>query len=249
MPQTDQDVAALFKQAQKVHRKKQWQEAKGLYEMVVAADAMPKLTALAQARLVMVATQRRPNGTAGFWALGWHLGVPVALALPGLSGPILEWLPLLLAIVSLVIAVVLTVRAMFEPGALNKVAAVVSLLVFGFYVLSSMGGYENNTRARVHLGLSIASAAKMGVNLYYGEHGSFPANNAEAGVAEPSELRDVNVYSVVVNTGGVVIITFRGNKLEGHSLILVPSANEAGVTWSCLGGSLPNKYRSSECRR
>ena len=250
MSQAEQDAAALFKQAQKAHRKKHWQEATGLYEAVIAAAADPTLTARAQSRLDLVIKERRPNGTAGFWALAWHLLLPVgAFLMPSSLPEVIVWLPLLIAIVALVFAAALGIRALFEPGVLNKLAGLLAVLVLTFYLITPLTGQPNLVRAQVIEGISIASAAKTAVSVYYMEQESFPASNGEVGIGEPSEFSSNYVRSMVVTTGGVITINFRGNKLEGHTIIMVPTGNEEGVFRNCAGGSVPGKHRPSSCRK
>lgn len=58
------------------------------------------------------------------------------------------------------------------------------------------------------------------------------------------------IESLSVGPDGAITIRFSKSvgSAAGKTIVWTPQLNSGAVTWSCNGGTLPEKYRSSECR-
>jgi type IV pilus assembly protein PilA len=111
--------------------------------------------------------------------------------------------------------------------------------------------YQDYTiRSQVSEGLSLASGVKNAVWEYYANTGgTFPADNASAGLAAASSIRGQYVDSVAVG-GGKIQVTYglKANaKISGEFLWLEPIDRGGSIEWSC-SGSFAGQYLPSACR-
>ena len=144
--------------------------------------------------------------------------------------------------------------------------------IIGILAAIAIPAYQDYLiRSQVSEGLTMASAAKASVAEYYANRGSFPADNAMAGLGTDVDINGKYVTSVGV-TDGAITITF-GNeanaKLAAAPVLgLVPATSANGdVLWKCgynttLAGvgatqptpigtvttNVPGKYLPSNCR-
>lgn len=111
----------------------------------------------------------------------------------------------------------------------------------------ALPSYRDYTiRSRVSEGIVLAGGAKASVSEYHWSHGTFPSNNAQAGLPLANEIKGKSVQSLSVGAAGVITVTFKANAGSG-TITFVPSAG-ANYLWDCKGGSTLSKYRPSECR-
>ena len=104
-------------------------------------------------------------------------------------------------------------------------------------------------RSQVGEGFALSTSAKEAIASYYGDHGSFPANNAEGGMAAPASISGRFVRSVSVDNVGNITVLFSGTasgKISGHSLILTASDVGGSLRWQC--GGLSAQYLPASCR-
>ena len=106
-------------------------------------------------------------------------------------------------------------------------------------------------RSQVSEAMSLASGAKTAVTEYYADRGTWPANNAAAGLSAAASISGKYVRTVGV-ANNVITATFRGagsvsNKIQGQTFTLTGSDSVGSVSWAC-GGSIANKYKPSSCR-
>jgi type IV pilus assembly protein PilA len=113
-------------------------------------------------------------------------------------------------------------------------------------------------RSQVSEGMSLLDGAKTAVAEYYSNKGSWPADNAAAGLATNTSITGKYVSQVTI-TNGKIIAKFSNatpqvaNKaINGLFLALSPLAGTgAGSTaWHCATASttIPAKYLPSSCR-
>ena len=129
--------------------------------------------------------------------------------------------------------------------------------IIGILAAVALPAYQDYTvRARVTEGLIMASSGKVLV----AENATNGASDLSAGWTTPTSSQ--NVSSVLVNvTTGAITISYTakaGAAGTNNSIILVPTSAGAAlasgsvpassITWSCLTGTLPAKYRPSQCR-
>ncbi|HFC3274035.1 TPA: pilin [Neisseria gonorrhoeae] len=82
----------------------------------------------------------------------------------------------------------------------------------------------------------LAEGQKSAVTEYYLNHGKWPENNGDAGVASPAEIKGKYVKSVTV-TKGVVTAKMKSdgvnNEIKGKRLSLWAKRQDGSVKWFC----------------
>ena len=141
--------------------------------------------------------------------------------------------------------------------------------IIGILAAVALPAYQDYTiRAQVSEGLSLGSGARTAVTEYYQQHGEWPADNEEAGLADEEDISSKYVESVTVSAvagdedtagAGVITVEFGGTdahaELTEKKLTLVADTTSAGaIDWECGGtaGSaettVDDKYLPSSCR-
>ncbi|HFA7653357.1 TPA: pilin, partial [Neisseria gonorrhoeae] len=91
-------------------------------------------------------------------------------------------------------------------------------------------------RAQVSEAILLAEGQKSAVTEYYLNHGKWPANNGDAGVANPTEIKGKYVKSVTVANG---VVTAEMNpsgvnkEIQGKKLSLWARRQDGSVKWFC----------------
>ncbi len=115
---------------------------------------------------------------------------------------------------------------------------------------------DYSTRSQIAEGLNLAGSAKVAATEYFQEHGVFPTNNAEAGLAAAGDISGRYVFSVSVSsvspTSGVVTIQY-GNDAHpfilDEKVLLTATDNVGSVGWACASaGVIQAKHLPSACR-
>lgn len=107
---------------------------------------------------------------------------------------------------------------------------------------------EYVVRARVSEGLSLASAAKIGVAEFHQSTSAFPIDNAEAGLPAAASIIGRDVTSVTVAGNAITVVYSNVRIPAGGTLIMTATANPGSLTWTCAGGTLAANYRPATCR-
>ncbi|HFA6011071.1 TPA: pilin, partial [Neisseria gonorrhoeae] len=91
-------------------------------------------------------------------------------------------------------------------------------------------------RAQVSEAILLAEGQKSAVTEYYLNHGEWPENNDEAGVASASDIKGKYVKSVTV-TNGVVTAQMKpsgvNKEIQGKKLSLWAKRENGSVKWFC----------------
>ncbi|HFA6330107.1 TPA: pilin, partial [Neisseria gonorrhoeae] len=91
-------------------------------------------------------------------------------------------------------------------------------------------------RAQVSEAILLAEGQKSAVTEYYLNHGKWPKNNDEAGVASSGEIKGKYVESVTV-TNGVVTAEMKSDgvnkEIQGKKLSLWARRQDGSVKWFC----------------
>jgi len=107
-------------------------------------------------------------------------------------------------------------------------------------------------RTQVSHGINLASGAKAAVTEYYQDRGSFPDNNAVAGLAAAGNIQGKYISQVAVTAGGVIQVTYGrevNNKINNAVLSMAPTDNVGSVSWECTGdATLEDKWLPPSCR-
>ncbi|HFC3668455.1 TPA: pilin, partial [Neisseria gonorrhoeae] len=78
------------------------------------------------------------------------------------------------------------------------------IAIVGILAAVALPAYQDYTaRAQVSEAILLAEGQKSAVTEYYLNHGKWPANNGDAGVASPGEIKGKYVESVTVEKGVV----------------------------------------------
>ena len=126
--------------------------------------------------------------------------------------------------------------------------------IIGILAAIAIPAYTDYTvRAKVSEGIIAASSAKTSVSEYFVAQGTMPANASAAGITTGSDSSTKIINSLSYSsTGTATIITVKFKKIGGDTedktLEFKGSGTNTGVTWTCTGGDLSDKYRPANCR-
>lgn len=137
----------------------------------------------------------------------------------------------------------------------NKGFTLIELMIvtaiIGILAALALYAYQVYTK-RTHTaeGLSMASSLKATIADYYATHGTWPANNLEAG--SPAIISGNSVKSIVID-GATLRITYNAKVVDDGQLLLIASDTGGGIEWTCrsstgAGAVIPAQYLPERCR-
>ncbi|WP_127404607.1 pilin [Neisseria meningitidis] len=111
------------------------------------------------------------------------------------------------------------------------------IAIVGILAAVALPAYQDYTaRAQVSEAILLAEGQKSAVTEYYLNHGIWPADNSDAGVASSSEIKGKYVKEVTV-ANGVVTATMLSsgvnNEIKGKNLSLWAKRQDGSVKWFC----------------
>lgn len=126
------------------------------------------------------------------------------------------------------------------------------IAIIGILAAIAIPAYQDYTiRAQISEGLNLAGKAKIAIDEFYSQNGSFPPTNTSAALTAATSITGNYVTSVHV-TPGLITITYGNNanqQVQGQTLLLsVLTVGRSNISWTCKHGTLPNKYLPSSCR-
>lgn len=147
-------------------------------------------------------------------------------------------------------------KRMHQQG-FTLIELMIVIAIIGILAAVAIPAYKDYTlRAKVGEAMSLTSGAKSAVAEYHMTNGSFPATNADAGLAAAATITGNYVDNVAVGADGVITATFNlddvnltvgGLGVAGTTITFTPTAGTGSITWAC-GGTTDTRYRPSSCR-
>lgn len=128
--------------------------------------------------------------------------------------------------------------------------------IIGILAAIALPAYQDYTkRTHVSEGLTLASGTKTAVAEFHdsmGRYANGTATNNSYGLANSASIKGNAVTSVAVGGNGQVTITYNEKVQSGTglTLIMIPTVPAGGgsTQWTCTGGTVPDKWRPSNCR-
>ncbi|HEZ7080098.1 TPA: pilin [Neisseria meningitidis] len=111
------------------------------------------------------------------------------------------------------------------------------IAIVGILAAVALPAYQDYTaRAQVSEAILLAEGQKSAVTEYYLNHGEWPGNNSDAGVATSSEIKGKYVEKVEV-AKGVITATMLSSgvnkEIQGKKLSLWAKRQNGSVKWFC----------------
>ncbi|HGN6967696.1 TPA: pilin, partial [Neisseria gonorrhoeae] len=111
------------------------------------------------------------------------------------------------------------------------------IAIVGILAAVALPAYQDYTaRAQVSEAILLAEGQKSAVTEYYLNNGIWPANNGDAGVASPSDIKGKYVQKVEVNNGVVTATMASSNvnkEIKDKRLSLWGRREDGSVKWFC----------------
>ena len=125
--------------------------------------------------------------------------------------------------------------------------------IIGILAAVAIPAYQDYTiRAQVSEGMALTSGVKTSVSEFVQTNGTFPTDNAGAGISGTIEG---NYVSDVTNASGVVTVTYSNTgdqtanaQINGSTMVLSAVTSAGSVQWTCKAGTIEAKYLPSSCR-
>jgi type IV pilus assembly protein PilA len=137
---------------------------------------------------------------------------------------------------------------MKKQSGFTLIELMIVVAIIGILAAIAIPAYQDYTkRSHVSEGLNLAGAAKAAVAEYYASNGTWPSDNAAAGLSPAASITGNAVNSVQV-TNATVTVTYNAKVTSGQTLILHATDNAGSVDWDCTGGTVPDKWRPANCR-
>lgn len=131
------------------------------------------------------------------------------------------------------------------------VELMITVAVIGIILSMALPAYQSyKVRAELSEGFNLIGPIQTGLMEYYNDYGTFPADNAAAGV-QPAENYAGNAVAKVSVSGAVISIEYGNNAnkmINGKTVTVTGVPSGGSMVWNCSGGaSIPDAYLPSSC--
>jgi TM2 domain-containing membrane protein YozV len=137
-----------------------------------------------------------------------------------------------------------------SSAALVIAACLGAVFVIGILAAIAIPAYSDyKVRARTYSAVGQAEPLRKKVEEWIVKSGKLPASPSD--VPGAADLRLPGLGTASLGAGGVISIRFDAiadRRVAGTTLELAPRVAGGRLSWSCLGGDLPPRYRAAPCR-
>ncbi len=124
--------------------------------------------------------------------------------------------------------------------------------IIGILAAVAIPAYQDYiARSQVSEALSLSGGPKAAIAEYWGVEGSYPADNATAGVAAAASISGNYVSSVTIASGLItakMLPTGVAQAIQGATIVISPRTTAGSIIWTCKAGTIDAKYIPSSCR-
>jgi type IV pilus assembly protein PilA len=143
------------------------------------------------------------------------------------------------------------VYEMKKQQGFTLIELMIVVAIIGILAAIAIPAYQDYTiRAQVSEGLNLAGGAKAAVSEYTMDRGTFPTDNATAGLSTSTDIKGKYVVSVL-NDDGVITVDYGNDAhttLAAGNLLLSPVTNAGSIEWICRSDDIADKHLPSACR-
>jgi type IV pilus assembly protein PilA len=139
-----------------------------------------------------------------------------------------------------------------EQQGFTLIELMIVVAIIGILASIAISAYQNYTiRAQISEGLVLTASLKTAIAEYIMDRGSWPADNAEAGLVDKTLIK--GKYTQHVSVANNVISVTYGNgahtAIFNESIELTGVNNAGSLSWTCASaGVIDPKYLPATCR-
>ena len=124
--------------------------------------------------------------------------------------------------------------------------------IIGILAAVAVPAYQDYlVRSKVTEGLVGASEFKTAIAEYHAFRGTFPANNAVAGLS-PSASYATDYVSTINISGALITVTMSDSTdlhdAGGRTIVFTADGSGQKLTWTCTAGNMQDNFLPSQCR-
>lgn len=121
--------------------------------------------------------------------------------------------------------------------------------IIGILAGLAIPSYQSySVRTKISEGLSLATAAKTGITEYYNSEGTWPNDNAKAGIADANDISGAYVDSITVNESRITIVYNTTTTGASANIRLQTSTPVGSFIWTCTSSTIDDNLLPPVCR-